>query len=294
MSIHTGDRLILDYLCGGEILCQAGEVLKPRLLKDYELVYIIKGNVSYTANDETFFVPPGGMILGRSATMESYRWDTTQTTRHAYFHFFINTLPADWTEPDEWPRVRSKPASITKSLFRHVMQHIYEHSDWPAIAPGNRDCLLLETLIDTFLETHAKEEKTFEPERPEPVRRALKWMRQQIDDNPTGHFSLEDIATAAGCTGKHLCRIFKQSIGHPPVKVGKLLRLQLSLALLARTNLSIKEVAMRCGFEDPLYFSRCFSETFKRPPSTIRTELHKGIPLPPDPLPIDITPRLSW
>ncbi|MDA3923223.1 MAG: helix-turn-helix domain-containing protein [Kiritimatiellae bacterium] len=285
---------MLDYLYGGEILCQAGEVLKPRLLTDYELVYIIKGSVSYTANDETFSVPPGGMILGRSGTMEAYRWDTTQTTRHAYFHFSINTLPSDWPEPDEWPRIRAKPAVITATLFRHVMLHIYEHSDWPAIAPANRDCLLLETLIDTFLETHTEEEKAFETERPEPVRRALKWMRQQIDDDPARQFSLEEIAAAAGCTDKHLCRIFRQSIGHTPVKVGKLLRLQLSLALLARTNLSIKEVAMRCGFEDPLYFSRCFSQSFKRPPSTIRKDLSKGVPPPPDPLPIDITPRLSW
>jgi transcriptional regulator GlxA family with amidase domain len=119
-------------------------------------------------------------------------------------------------------------------------------------------------------------------------------MRQQIDDDPARQFSLEEIAAAAGCTDKHLCRIFRQSIGHTPVKVGKLLRLQLSLALLARTNLSIKEVAMRCGFEDPLYFSRCFSQSFKRPPSTIRKDLSKGVPPPPDPLPIDITPRLSW
>ncbi len=294
MSGCKGDRLMLDYLYGGEILCQSGEVLKPRLLTDYELVYIINGNVSYTANDETFTVPSGGLILGRPGTMETYRWDTAQTTRHAYFHFSINTLPLDWPEPDKWPRVRADPAMITATLFRHVMLHIYEHSDWPAIAPGKRDCLLLETLIDTFLETHTEEDKAFEPERPEPVRLALKWMRQQIDDNPSGRFSLKEIAAVAGCTDKHLCRIFRQSVGHSPVQVGKLLRLQLSLALLTRTNLSIKEVAMHCGFEDPLYFSRCFSTTFKRPPSLIRSDLNKGIPPPPDPLPIDITPRLSF
>ena len=267
MNLCKGDRLSLDYLYGGEILCQAGEVLKPRLLTDCELVYIIKGSVSYTANDETFTIPSGGLILGRAGTMETYRWDTTQTTRHAYFHFSVNTLPSDWPDPDMWPRVRAKPAAITVNLFRHVMLHIYEHSDWPAIAPGKRDCLLLETLIDTFLETHTETEKTFEPERPEPVRRALKWMRQQIDDDPSRHFSLEEIAAVAGCTDKHLCRIFRQAIGQTPIQVGKLLRLQLSLALLSRTNLSVKEVAMQCGFEDPLYFSRCFSKTFKRPPS---------------------------
>ena len=145
------------------------------------------------------------------------------------------------------------------------MRHIYEHSDWPATAPGKRDCLLVETLIDTFLESHEEAFRSFERDRPEPVRRALKWLRQRIDDDPRQELRLDDIAAAAGCTAKHLCRVFAASVGHSPAHTGTLLRLQLATTLLARSNLSIKEIALKCGFADPLYFSRCFKKTFGPP-----------------------------
>ena len=54
-----GKRLELGYLYGGEVVYQAGEALKPRLLTDYELVYLVSGDVSYTAETETYTVPAG-------------------------------------------------------------------------------------------------------------------------------------------------------------------------------------------------------------------------------------------
>ena len=289
-----GPRLRLSYLYGGEVLYQQGEALEPRVLTDYELVYVITGNVSYTIDRKQHHVPPGAVILGRPGGNEHYRWDPARRTRHAFFHFGIEELPIDWPALDAWPRVREHPAPVVISLFRHVLRHVYEHSDWPAIAPSERDCLLVETLIDAFFETHVDEETSFERGRPEPVRRALKWMRQRIDDAPWQHFALDDIAAAAGCTPKHLCRVFRTSVGHSPARTGTLLRLQLAIALLARTNLSIKEIASRCGFENPLYFSRRFRQMFGLPPSAVRTNLARGIPPPAGPLPVDITPRLHW
>jgi len=287
-------RLKLAHLYGGEVVYQAGEALQPRLLTDYEFVYLVSGNATYRAGNETHVVPAGGMILGRAGGMEEYRWDAKKCTRHAYFHFAIHEFPDDWPSPDAWPRVIEDPDPFAVSLFWHIMRHIYEHSDWPATAPGKRDCLLVETLIDTFLESHKESFRSFERDRPEPVRRALKWLRQRIDDDPLGEFSLGDIAKAAGCTPKHLCRAFAVSVGHSPAHTGTLLRLQLATALLTRSNLSVKEIALKCGFKDALYFSRCFKKTFGRPPSAVRSDLATGVPPPAAPLPVDITPRIRW
>ncbi len=291
---NNAKRLKLGYLYGGEVVYQAREVLKPRLLTDYEFVYLANGNASYQTGNETYVVPAGGMVLGCAGGIEEYRWDTSKPTRHAFFHFAIDELPDDWPPPDDWRRVSETPDPLAVSLFWHILRHIYEHRDWPATAPGERDCLLVEALIDTFLESHDEAFRSFERDRPEPVRRALKWLRQRIDDDPREQFSLADIAEAAGCTPKHLCRVFAASVGHSPAHTGTLLRLQLATALLTRSNLSVKEIALKCGFEDPLYFSRCFKKTFGRPPSAVRSDLARGIPPPATPLPIDITPRIHW
>lgn len=290
----VNNRLRLGHLYGGEVLYQPGESLPPRTLTDYELVYIIRGEVSYTYDNTTVSVSPGTLILGHPEGREQYRWDTSKPTRHAYFHFSIEQMPEHWPAPETWPHVRKNASPLIINLFKHVLQHIYEHTDWPAVAPKYRDCLLVETLLDTLFEKHDSEKISLEQERPEPVRRALKWMRQQIDEQPYEKISLDEIAKAAGCTAKHLCRLFSTTLGYPPAKTVTLMRLQLSLGLLTRTNLPITEIASRCGFDNALYYSRCFSKTFGRSPSQIRKEYLQGIPPPVNPLPVDVIPRTQW
>lgn len=50
------------------------------------------------------------------------------------------------------------------------------------------------------------------------------------------------------------------------------LRLQKALQLLQTTRMNVSEVAYACGFDDPKYFSRVFSEVFGQPPSALREE----------------------
>jgi len=293
-SYLKGPRLKLKYLYGGEVLYQPGESLKPRTLTDFEFVYVISGRASYYAEQQIHEAKPGSLILGKAGSRERYVWDPEHPTRHAFFHFSIDELPRDWPNYEQWPTLQEEHSPVLSALFKHILQRIYLHPDWPTAPPGTRDCLLVETLIDLFLESGSIKETSFERDRPEPVRRALKWIRQQIDENPRKAFSLRDIAHAAGCSEKHLCRVFRQSIGHAPAHAGRMMRLQLALALIANSSLSIKEIAQNCGFESPFYFSRCFRKTFKKSPSEVRSGLSRGIPPPRGPLPVDLTPRVHW
>ncbi|VGO20403.1 helix-turn-helix domain-containing protein [Pontiella sulfatireligans] len=286
--------LKLNYLYGGEVVYQPGECLNPRRLTDYECVFIISGTVTYIADGKKLQAPAGSIILSVPGTLEQYIWDTVQPTRHAFFHFSADRMPSYWPAPASWPHIIKTPDPLIISLFRHILGHIYEHRNWPAEAPEFRDGLLLQNLIDTCLESHTNEIRNFSQTRPEPVRQALKWMRQQIDDNPCDTFSLADISRAAKCSPKHLCRVFRSSVGYSPAQTGTLMRLQLAIAMLARSNLNIKEIGLRCGFENPHYFSRCFSKVFGRSPSAVRADIDAGLPPPPGPLPVDTTPRIHW
>jgi AraC-like DNA-binding protein len=288
------DRLRLKYLYGGAVVYQPGETLGPRMLNDFEVVFIIDGHAVYTARSVARRVPAGGMVLGRPGTDELYRWAEKVQTHHAYFHFGVESLPVDWPDTGQWPRVIPHPSPVTVSLFRHILRHIYKHQDWPAMSPPAADSRLVETLLDCLFETHEQSDALFDPLRPVPVQRALKWMREVIDQSPGRPVSLRDLARAARVTEKHLCRIFHHSLGFGPAKTYTLLRLQLAIPLLARSNLRVQEIAERCGFQNALYFSRCFSKNFGRCPKKVRDDLSNGVPPPADPLPADLTPRLYW
>lgn len=293
-KLRKGARLELSYLHGGEVVYQPGETLGPRSLNDFELVYIIEGTVTYETADQSHTVAPGGFILGRPGNSETYRWDPRNRTRHAFFHFGINHYPSDWLNPDRWPQTFHAANPICADLFRHILQHMYEHDEWPTARLSAADCRLVETLLDMLLETPHTETTSFERERPEPVRRALMHIRYLAEEDPDHPLSLHELADQANVTEKHLCRLFAKWVGHSPMQTYTLLRLESALPLLTRTNLSIKEAAQRCGFANALYFSRIFSKTYGCSPSMFRTQLNKGLIRPMNILPVDIFPRIRW
>ena len=287
-------RLKLAYLHGGVVQYRAGETLGPRILPDYELVLILEGSVTYQANQRNHAAPPGSVILARPGFQESYRWDPVGPTRHAYFHFNIEQMPGVWPAASSWPVVRTQPDPVLPALFRHILHRFYQHRDWPTQPPGRDDCCVFEALINIFLEEHGSEATEFERGRPTPVSRAIQVMRQTIDDDQHKALNLGRLAKSVGINEKHLCRLFQKTLGYSPMETYRLLCLQLSLALLARSNLTIKQIAHRCGFDDPAYYSRCFSRVFGRSPRGVRQRLSEGLLPPTSPLPVDVTPRFSW
>jgi AraC-like DNA-binding protein len=288
------NRLKLAYLHGGVVQYRAGETLGPRVLNDYELVLILEGNVTYQPNQRNYAAPPGSAILARPGFRETYQWDPLGLTRHAFFHFQVEQMPNAWPAESSWPVVRTQPDPVVLALFRHILHRFYLHPDWPTHPPGRDDCCMVETLINVLLEEHGCESTQFERDRPTPVNRAIKMMRHAIEEEHHRSVDLGRLAKAAGVNEKHLCRLFQKALGYPPMETYRLLCLQLSLALLARSNLTIKQIAHRCGFDDPAYFSRYFSRVFRCSPRQLRRGLSEGMLPPASPLPVDLTPRIAW
>jgi AraC family transcriptional regulator len=293
-TIKRGAQLELGYLHGGEVVYQPGDSLGPRELNDFELVYIIEGTVTYETDGESYTVEPGGFILGRPGTSETYRWDVEKCTRHAFFHFDIESMPSDWPDPAAWPRARNKAAPLCVRLLRHISQHLFEHGAGFNARPLAVDCRLMAVLLDALIEDPHAETGSFERDRPEPVRRALMHIRRITEEDPHYPLSLAELASEAHVTEKHLCRLFVKWVGHSPMQTYTLLRLESAMLLLARTNLSVQEVALRSGFKNALYFSRLFSKAYGLSPRAFRGELKAGSTRLRMLLPVDLVPRIRW
>lgn len=287
-------RLELSYLHGGVALYRPGESLAPRILRDYEFVLLQEGRAMYRADGRDYPLAPGSAVLARPGFQEIYEWDKSGRTRHAYFHFGIESIPSGWPEPATWPISRRETSAVVQNLCGEILDLSHRRQSLSASPPGQMDAVLVEALILLFLNPSKTAPTEGGVERPEPVQRALKWMRQIIDENPGRAVELSDLAVAGGVTSKHLCRVFSDSIGHSPMETYRLLRLQLAVALLARSNLQVQDIARRCGFDDPLYFSRCFTKAFGLSPRATRERMLLGNPPPGNPLPADLMPRLRW
>lgn len=81
-----------------------------------------------------------------------------------------------------------------------------------------------------------------------------------------------ELADVAGSSRAHFTRIFTESEGVPPAEFVQQQRMRRAASLLATEgSISIKEVAMLVGFDDPNYFAKVFRRVFNTSPTEFRT-----------------------
>jgi AraC-like DNA-binding protein len=288
-------RLRLRYLYGTVVSYRPGDELPPRVLEDYEIVLMLEGTASYHLGSEMHKVPPGAIILARPGFREKYAWDRQRPTRHAYLHFDFAVPPRELPPPARWPMVISNPDPVAAPMMRHLLGRVASRkgTSWPSLRAGAAEEAFLAVLLGVLVEP-ARGIGPRGPELPGQVHAGLAVMRDVLETDPCRRVSLDELAERASVTGKHLCRLFRGSLGYPPLATFRLLKMQLAMALLGRSNLSVKEIAERCGFDNPLYFTRIFTRLYQAPPTAIRTRLRRGQAPPRNPLPPEITPRVHW
>ena len=145
------ETLVLEYLWGGTADYLAGATLGPRTLEDYELVWIVSGQVTYVLDGRDVDAPPGTILLARPGFHDAFRWDVEHSTRHAFLHFAAAAVPGDWPPCDRWPVVRSMvPGDSVRPLFRRVLDNWCDGSRRRQ-RPPRRVCRTVEALVDSFL-----------------------------------------------------------------------------------------------------------------------------------------------
>lgn len=79
------------------------------------------------------------------------------------------------------------------------------------------------------------------------------------------------LAAAAGLSVRQMERLFRQKLGERPMGFYLKLRLEKAERLLTYSDMSIREIAVVCGFSSLPLFSRSFRARYGRTPSSLRT-----------------------
>jgi len=255
-----------------------GATFGPRHLLDYELVWIIEGDVQYQWNDTVVEAPPGTLILCRPPGTDFFRWDQRRFTHHAYFHFKIHKLPAGWPPTNDWPlRKLPENGDLLRPLFSHLL-HGGEEID------AAQTLLTAQLLLMAFVSGRGHASEPSPSPLPAPVQDALDYIEQSLHDDPAVALPLAAIAGKAYVSPEHLCRLFRLHLDLSPLQTVRLLRLEKALQLVARTNYPLKEIALRCGYAEANHFSRSFLAVYQKSPRQMRTEARSGLPLPLPPI----------
>jgi AraC family transcriptional regulator of arabinose operon len=93
-----------------------------------------------------------------------------------------------------------------------------------------------------------------------------------LNENLDKSFKAEYIAEKFNCSPSYLRTIFKKKTGYSLVHFINLKKIQRACEFLKYSDLSIKEIGYKLGFQDPLYFSRLFKKYMELSPRAYRKE----------------------
>jgi AraC-like DNA-binding protein len=248
-----------------------GATFGPRAMHDYEFVWLIEGDALYSWNDQVVEAPEGAVVLCRPRGTDCFQWDKQRRTRHAFFHFQISRTPRAWPAAREWPLARApSEGDVLRPMFRYLLTWLGRGGD-AALCRLSVEYMLRAFVLGQF-QTHELPSEAL----PEPVDRAMAYIRKVLEDDPSSAIAFEDLVDAACVTGPHLCRLFKKTTGRTPAETVRLARLDRAAGLVARSNYSVKQIADICGFATPFHFSRLFKGAYGVSPAKLRGLIEAG------------------
>lgn len=258
-----------------------GATLGPRVLVDYEMVWIESGGAIWNYNNIEYKLFPNSVLLTKPGDTESFLWHKEKDTSHYFFHFALNRQCVPEIEllknEEKWPLLQNLPEN-------NVLKPMLMHAFW-LMKNGNKDNdPILQSILQQVLLTFVSE--SFEVEQPIPddlppaVERVFQFIHKQWQNFPLTKPDLEMLAKKAFISQTHLCRLFNDTFDMSPMQVLMLMRLKRAAMLLVRTNYPVKQIAHLTGFENQYHFSRVFKEAYQLNPTTYRKDLQNNKTLP--------------
>lgn len=99
------------------------------------------------------------------------------------------------------------------------------------------------------------------------LRKTREAIETNLDDET---FSVVELARKVGLSRSQLHRKLTALTGHSPNELIRIMRLEAARLLLEKKAGTASEIAFRCGFSSPAYFSKCFKDHFGLAPGEVQ------------------------
>lgn len=263
--------------------------MKPRVIFDYEFLYIKSGNISVYVNQHCYKGAPGDIFIFKPKQSHSITIEGSHPFQQLHIHF-------DLFQEDNSPIVQVSHKSLEQmtteemKLFReditsyphfHIPNkikpkhpHIFENIIYDIITEKNSRApyhdifmkgLFIQLWVYLIREVYWNENPNIYANK-----EILENVKLYIEKSVHKHLSLAELAQYANMSKYHLVRLFKNTFGISPIQYHQKLRIQKAKQLILYTPFSLTEISQQLGFNSISSFSRCFKKIDGFPPSLYR------------------------
>lgn len=122
------------------------------------------------------------------------------------------------------------------------------------------------------LTLHADKVITLDSSRAGVKAEQLKPALEYIENNYASRISLDTLARLTGLSPKYFCRCFRAIVHRSPIEYLNHYRIECASFLLTTTDMSVAEIAQRCGYNDSSFFIKQFRKYKSTTPFQYRAE----------------------
>jgi AraC family transcriptional regulator of arabinose operon len=98
------------------------------------------------------------------------------------------------------------------------------------------------------------------------IAQSIQFMHEHLTQN----FTVQELATQTGLSASHYSALFRAQVGRSPIVFFNFLKVQQACQHLTQSNMRVKEIASKLGFDDAYYFSRLFTKLMGLSPRQFR------------------------
>jgi YesN/AraC family two-component response regulator len=150
-------------------------------------------------------------------------------------------------------------------IFEEMIQNLEDHFNFEKILYANISLKHFLASIK-YLPVYRSVNKNISITR---LEKAIAYMRANLNMR----ISLQDIAMVCNCSEANVSRLFRESLKTAPIDYFIHLKIQKASKILLNSNLRIKEISIKLGYDDPYYFSRIFTKHVGLSPANYRKEV---------------------
>ncbi len=227
------------------------QVAEGRILPEFQLVYITKGQGTFSAGDREYTVMPGSMML------------VLPGMKHKYKPVYEIGWEEYWVgfNGDFFHRLAREGILSRDHIFFEIGLHDYILGSFNQIFDEVRTQRPLfqlkacEGIFSLLAEILTHERRKEQPNYYQTIVEKAKYL---MESNIYGAINLSNISGQIGISSSRLNEIFKTYTSMTPYQYYIHVKIHRAASLLEQEDLPVKEVAIRLGFEDPYHFSRLF------------------------------------
>lgn len=277
---YTYDKNLPEFSVCGNLISENNFLHCRRTFDSNVLILVLEGTLFITQSENQFEVSEGQFIFLKAGE-EHYGHRTAEGKLSYMWVHFCSSAPWDIISSDKIPVLHEafsyflpEHGICTEThrinmLFFQLMD-FSRHSGLYAkeILSCSLSLILME-ITQEFIDSTQKENSHYSAV----VFRASEWIRSNCHRQITIH----DIARSVNYNTEYLSSLFKRETGFTLVQYLNKSRIEISKNLLSANNISIKEAAYSCGFNDEKYFMKIFKRFEGMTPMQYKSAFYKNI-----------------